>query len=310
VRLDSSRSRAQPQQVYESQLNPDNSAALAERVSDLLRQPRSGLVTDVDGTIAPIVERPEQAAVLPLARTALEQLRDLVPLVAVVSGRRAEDARQMVGVDGLIYVGNHGLEVWTGDHAEVVPEARPWVPRLASALAAVQAKVQRPGIIAENKGVTGSLHYRTADDQDAARTELLEALASAVPTSGLRVEEGRRVLNLLPPLTVTKGSAVRWLAREYRLQAIVYLGDDLTDAHAFSELARLRDRGEASTLSIGVVGPDTPPRVRQLADATVPSVDCVARLLCSAATRLTEGAGARGTMSEGVPTERRQQHGP
>jgi trehalose 6-phosphate phosphatase len=114
------------------------------------------------------------------------------------------------------------------------------------------------------------------------------------------------VLNLLPPLTVTKGSAVRALAREHQLEAIVYLGDDLTDAHAFSELARLRERGEANTLSIGVVGPETPPRVRQLADASVPSVACVASLLCTVATRLT---GASGTMGEGVPTERREQHG-
>ena len=287
----------------------DNSEALTEQVIHMLSRPRAGLITDVDGTIAPIVERPEDAAVLPLARTSLEQLQRVVPLVAVVSGRQAEDARQMVGIDDLVYVGNHGLEVWAGDHAEVVPEARPWVPRLAAALAAVQQRVQRPGILAENKGVTGSLHYRSADDPDAARAELLEALASAVPVSGLRVEEGRRVLNLLPPLTVTKGSAVRWLAREHQLQAVVYLGDDLTDAHAFSELARLRDRGEAATLSIGVVGPETPLRVRQLADASVPSVACVASLLCAVAARLTDRLGPRGTMGAGVPTERREPYG-
>jgi trehalose 6-phosphate phosphatase len=300
MRLDSSQVVAQPQEVY------DKSEALADQVAGLLGRQRAGLITDVDGTIAPIVERPEEAAVDPLARSSLEQLRGVVPLVAVVSGRRAEDARRMVGIDGLTYVGNHGLEVWTTDHAEVVAEARPWVPRLAAALAAVEQRVARPGILAENKGVTGSLHYRTADDPDAARAELLEALATAVPISGLRVEEGRRVLNLLPPLTVTKGSAVRALAREHQLEAIVYLGDDLTDAHAFSELARLRERGQATTLSIGVVGPETPPRVRQLADASVPSVACVASLLCTVATRLTS---ASGTMAEGPPIERREQHG-
>jgi trehalose 6-phosphate phosphatase len=200
--------------------------------------------------------------------------------------------------------------VWSGDHAEVVPEARPWLPRLAEALAAVQEKVRMPGIIAENKGVTGSLHYRAVADPDRARAEILDALATAVSIGGLRVEEGRRVFNLLPPLTITKGSAVRWLAHERQLEAIVYLGDDLTDAHAFTELARLRDQGEAATLSIAVVGPETPARVRQEADASVPSVACVASLLQAAARRLSEQAGPRGTMEErGVPSERRQQYG-
>jgi trehalose 6-phosphate phosphatase len=295
LRLDSSRSLTHPQQVYESPSEPDNSARVLELVVDLLRGPQAGLVTDVDGTIAPIAALPEQAAVLPEARGALERLKDEVPLVAVVSGRRAADARRMVGVDGLVYVGNHGLEVWTGRAAEVVPDARPWVPRLAAALEAVQARVNLPGLVVENKAVTASLHYRGAEDPDAARVVLLEALAS-LPTSGLRVEEGRRVLNLLPPLTVTKGSAVRWLVRTHQLGSVVYLGDDLTDAHAFRELSQMRERGVARALSVGVVGAETPMRVRQLADATLPSVECVADLLCRAA----EALASRATMGDGA----------
>jgi trehalose 6-phosphate phosphatase len=297
--------------VYESGSNTDNSE-LAQQVTRLLRVPRAGLITDVDGTIAPIAPRPEGAAVLPEARAALRRLHQVVPLVGVVSGRRAEDARHMVGLDGLVYVGNHGLEVFSssGERAEVVPEARPWVPRLASALAAVEARIQTPGVIVENKGVTGSLHYRGAPDPEAARAEILQALASALPTSGLRLEEGRQVVNLLPPLTVTKGSAVRWLAREHQLGAVVYLGDDITDAHAFRELANLRERGQAQALSIGVVGPETPLRVRQLADAAVPSVAAVAQLLTEVADRLTDGQPARASMGKGgAPTERREQHG-
>jgi trehalose 6-phosphate phosphatase len=211
----------------------------------------------------------------------------------------------MVGLDGLTYVGNHGLEVWTGESAEIVAEARPWVPRLAAALSAIEARVRRPGLIVENKGVTASIHYRATAHPDAALSEILEALTSAVPTSGLRVEQGRMVLNLLPPLTVTKGSAVRWLAREHGLRNVVYLGDDLTDAHAFGALADMRERGEAHTLSIGVVGAETPLRVRQLADATVPSVACVADLLWSVAEGLT---GAR--MVVRAPSERGEEdHG-
>ncbi|HEV7662623.1 MAG TPA: trehalose-phosphatase, partial [Chloroflexota bacterium] len=120
--------------------------------------------------------------------------------------------------------------------------------------------------------------------------ELLEILARQAITSGLRIEEGRMVINLLPPLTVTKGSAVTSLVRQYSLERIVYLGDDVTDAHAFRSLAALRQTGQVATLSIGVVGRETPASIRQLADATVPSVEAVADLLCNTLKQLRAGA--------------------
>src|SRR5207237_2757672 len=104
------------------------------RVVDLLGSGRAGLVTDVDGTISPIVARPEEAIVLPDAKRALSGLKQHVSVVAVVSGRAAADARTMLGIDGLTYIGNHGLEIWSGDGPQLVPEVRPWVPRLASVL--------------------------------------------------------------------------------------------------------------------------------------------------------------------------------
>jgi trehalose 6-phosphate phosphatase len=269
-------------EVYASDSDSDN-AALARRVLELVGRGRSGIVTDVDGTISPIARRPEQAIVLPDARRALEGLRDQLRVVAVVTGRSVEDARRMVGVDGLTYIGNHGLEVFTDGQAEIAPEARAWVPRLAAVLAQVTEGMDpalTAGVIVENKGATATLHYRLTPDPDQARQHLLEILARCAVTSGLRVEEGRRVINLLPPLTITKGSAVSWLVREHALDGVVYLGDDITDAHAFGALDLLRQTGHVRTLGIGVVGPETPAIVRQLADATVPSVASVAELLC------------------------------
>jgi trehalose 6-phosphate phosphatase len=281
--------------VYESRLQPATSETrLVQRLADLLRGPTAGLVTDVDGTISPIVEHPADALVLPSARDALRRLRDRLAVVAVVSGRTVKDARRMVGVDGLVYVGNHGHEILTTDGPTVVPEARPWVPRLAGVLDNLRKRVDSPGVLIENKGATASIHYRTADDPDAARMEILGILATHGLTSGLRVEEGRMVVNLLPPLRVSKGSAVTWLARERELTHLAYLGDDLTDAHAFQALAVLRETADTATLSIGVVGDETPPPVRQLADVTVPSVESVARVLAGTADALdADAAGAR-----------------
>jgi trehalose 6-phosphate phosphatase len=289
-----------PSQVYESQSQTDNGAlidpathaqSVLERVVRLLGSGRAGLVTDVDGTISPIEPRPEQARVLLRAQEALAGLRQVLALVAIVSGRTAADARSMVGVNGLTYIGNHGLEIWSERGAEIVPEARPWVPRLATVLDDITRQMPRPdGILVENKGATGSLHYRLAPDPDQARRDLLEIVARSALTSGLRIEEGRMVINLLPPLTVTKGSAVSWLVREHHLERLVYLGDDVTDAHAFRTLSVLSQSSSVQTLSIGVVGRETPPSIRQLADATVPSVQAVADLLCATFERLrTDG---------------------
>jgi trehalose 6-phosphate phosphatase len=274
-------------------------------VVELVGGGTAGLVTDIDGTISPIVAHPPDARVLPLARRALAGLRDCLAVVGVVSGRAVGEARAMVDLDGLVYVGNHGLEFFSARGAEVVPEARPWVPRLARVLADVQQRIHTDGIVVENKGVTASLHYRLAVDPEQARRELLEILAHRALTSGLRFEEGRRVLNLLPPLTVTKGSAVSWLAREHALDRIVYLGDDVTDAHAFKALGVMRVSSEVKTLSIGVVGPETPPGVRQLADAHLPSVEAVANLLWAVSDRLQ----TRDRMNATAPSARSDSNG-
>ncbi len=275
-------------QVYESMSGSDNgdsrvSADLVARVLAVVGSGRSGLVTDIDGTISPIVAQPEDAAVLPRAREALLGLRDVLTLVAIVTGRSVADARQMVGIDGLTYVGNHGLETFSDGHVELVSEARPWEPRVAAVLDQVALHLPaelRTGVIIENKGATASLHYRLAPDPQLTRTGLLEILGRWAVTSGLRVEEGRRVINLLPPLTASKGSAVTWLVRHLGLEGIVYLGDDVTDTHAFRALDSLRRAASVRTLTIAVVGPETPSSVRLLADASVPSPPAVEELLC------------------------------
>jgi trehalose 6-phosphate phosphatase len=186
-----------------------------------------------------------------------------------------------------------------------VPEARPWVPRLAAVVEQLRREHAQPGVLIENKGASASLHYRLAADPDRTRRELLEILSRRAITSGLRVEEGRMVINLLPPLTVTKGSAVSWLVRQHHLDRLLYLGDDVTDAHAFRALAVLRDNGEARTLGIGVLTPETPPSVRQLADTCVQSVDEVADLLCRAAEALESSA----SMETGATTVGRDSDG-
>jgi trehalose 6-phosphate phosphatase len=280
--------------VYESEFDRDK---LVDRIVRLLDGPNAGLITDVDGTISPIEALPEQARVLQTALDALADLRHKVAVLAVVSGRSALDAQRMVDLDRVTYIGNHGLEILTADGPEIVPEAQPWVPRVATALACVAATTLPTGVVVENKGASGSIHYRLTSDPDTARTQLLLALDTCAVPAGLRIEEGRMVVNLLPPLTVSKGSAVSRLARERGLRRLVYFGDDVTDAHAFRALAQLHDEEGLETLSVGVVGAETPAIVHDLADTTVPHVQAVAEVLHAVSGTLRSSA----RMDAGVP---------
>jgi trehalose 6-phosphate phosphatase len=140
-----------------------------------------------------------------------------------VSGRAGDDARSIVGVPELTYVGNHGLEL--------EPDAAEWAARLAAFL----ATVDWPRI--EDKGLTASLHYRDMDE-DAARREL-DAIAQRARSQGFVARYGRKVLELLPPLEANKGTAVQRLLAKDGLRRALYAGDDTTDLDGFEALEQL-----------------------------------------------------------------------
>jgi trehalose 6-phosphate phosphatase len=196
----------------------------ADLLAQLAASPeRAAILLDVDGTLAPIVARPEDAGVPPETRAELERLAARYALVACVSGRASADAATTVGVEGLVYVGTHGLEL--------EPEAERWT----GALHEFAAGVTWP---AEDKGLSVSFHYRGALDEEAARREL-EGVAAAARAAGLQARFGRKVLELLPPIEANKGTAIRRLLGERELCRALYAGDDTTDLDAFRALDEL-----------------------------------------------------------------------
>jgi trehalose 6-phosphate phosphatase len=181
----------------------------------------AALFLDVDGVLAPIVPRPEDARVPDETRAELRRLAARYALVACISGRAGTDAERLVGVPGLVYVGNHGLEA--------SPEAPPWAARLRAFL----GQIGWPRL--EDKGVTAALHYRGLPDEDAARSRL-EQIAAAARKEGFRTRFGRKVLEILPPIDANKGTAVRALLVERGLDRALYAGDDTTDLDGFRAL--------------------------------------------------------------------------
>jgi trehalose 6-phosphate phosphatase len=207
---------------------------------------RAAIFLDVDGALAPIVPRPEDAHVPPETQGELRRLHDRYALVACISGRAGDDARRIVGVPELVYVGNHGLEL--------EPEADAWSERLQRFLAGVDWPRT------ENKGLTAALHYRDAEDEAAAVAQL-DAIAARARETGLVARFGRKVLEILPPLHADKGTAVRRLLEERALHRGLYAGDDTTDLDAFAALDGLE-----LALRIAVASAEGPAELRERAD--------------------------------------------
>jgi trehalose 6-phosphate phosphatase len=230
-----------------------------ELLAQLAADPsRAAILLDVDGTLAPIVARPELSAVSDETRNEIQRLLQKYALVACISGRTGEDARRLVGVEGVTYVGSHGLEL--------EPAAHKWVDRIRAFAQTVDWPV-------EDKGLTVSFHYREAGDEQAA-LDYLDAVADRARDQGLVARFGRKVLEVRPPVEADKGTAVRRLLGERGLTRALYAGDDTTDVDAFRALD-----GLALGISVAVSSDEAPDELVDAADVVVESPAALLELL-------------------------------
>ena len=225
--------------------------ALVERLASAPEH--AGLFLDFDGVLAPIVARPEDATVPPETCAELGRLAGRYRLVAVVSGRPSADVRARVGLDGIVYVGTHGLEL--------DPRAEDWRERVH----AFGEAATWPADQIEDKGLTVAFHYRDRDDEGAAVTEL-EALAARARGEGFATRFGRKVLEVLPPLDSNKGTAVRRLLDESGLRRALVAGDDTTDLDAFRAVEELDCH-----VRVAVASAEAPALLRERAEIVVGS---------------------------------------
>ena len=221
---------------------------------------RTALLLDVDGVLAPIGARPELSEVPEETKAELRRLAGRYLLVAGVSGRAGDDARRLVGVDGIEVVGNHGLEL--------DPAAPSFVERLAGFRESV-------GLPVEDKTLSVTYHYREAEDEGAAVAEL-EAVAARAAAAGLVPRWGRKVLEIRPPLDADKGQAVRTLLARSGATRALYAGDDTTDLDAF---AGLDAAGLEAAVRVAVSSAEGPEELRAAADVVVASPEAFAEIL-------------------------------
>lgn len=241
----------------------------AATVRAALEAAPAGLVSDYDGTLAPIAEDPARAGPAHGAAAVLRDLAGRLAVVALVTGRAPLDARRLIGLDDLLVVGNHGVE-WLEPGAPS-PAAAPGLDPARDAIGAALARVDgvAPGLILEAKGLSATVHYRTAPDAEAARRAVLDALG-AEPDPRLEIREGRMSVELRPAAAGDKGSALERIVDRFALRGLVVLGDDLTDLDMFRAAARLRGEGRlrACIVAVGARG-EVPPAVTAAADVEV-----------------------------------------
>jgi trehalose 6-phosphate phosphatase len=232
---------------------------------------RSAILTDVDGTLAPIVERAEEAAVPEEARRVLARLSERYGLVGCVSGRQAAEARRLVGLDGIAYAGNHGLELLLPgeEEAQADPSLAGRETNAAEFLASLDGEPGDAGLRREDKGAIQALHWRGAADEAGAESRAHE-IAVEAGQAGLDPHWGRKVLELRPVGGGGKGAAVASLLVAEELDRAVYAGDDRTDLDAFRRLVELREEGElSSAVRVGVLSPEGPAELTEESDLTV-----------------------------------------
>jgi trehalose 6-phosphate phosphatase len=244
----------------------------------LLRQHPLAILSDVDGTISRLAPTPALACVTPRNLELLEQLSRLA-LVGVVSGRDLGDLQRLVSLPDIVYVGLHGLAWRITGADELAPEAREYRSLTLDAAAELSSLKRIAGLVFEVKTVGIALHYRKAKPSTAARYEILRAIASSPAAARFEVHEAIRVVELRPPIGITKGVAISRLADRFSLRGILYLGDDLTDVDAFDEIRRLRGAPGVLAWSIAAMHPESPPVVVERADFTVSGVEGVEGLL-------------------------------
>jgi len=262
---------------------PPTAATLDELLRPLKSDPpHSAVLLDVDGVLAPIVQHADDAHMPETTRRPLIEVAKRYGVVACVSGRRASDARRIVSLGSIAYLGSHGSEVlMPGSIApEVDRELQAWSRRVQKfAYDAFSEELRRLRVRLEDKEAIAALHWRGVPDEEGAQAAV-EELARAAEAAGYVTHWGRKVLEIRPPVRIDKGAGIVNLLKDTDLVAAIYVGDDRTDLDAFRGLGELKDRGRLGTaIRVGVRSDEGPSELAEEADLMVEGTDGVRELL-------------------------------
>lgn len=255
-------------------------AVILKALESLRNNPEvTGIFSDLDGTLSKIVPTPDKAVISEGMRNAIKGLVRKYSVVGIVSGRDSDDAKRIVGIKDIIYVGNHGLEWIEGDKQEIAPEANKFIALAGELEKQIRNALNGFNLLIEKKKLGIAIHYRLEEDKGGAQehiNKILEPLLSKYP---LKKAEGRFVIELKPDIPANKGIAITTIALKKGIKKGMYLGDDMTDLDAFRALKKLRNEEDFEFVLIGVVSTEGPAKIAKEADYVVKNVDQVEELL-------------------------------
>jgi len=234
-----------------------------EELEEFKNDNKSTILTDIDGTISEITSTPEEAVITPSMKKELSKLKEKFRMVGVISGRSVKNAKSMVGIDGILYVGNHGMEYVNNGEIFIDPEAVKYLGNIKKNAEQLKnselSKIN--GLMFEDKGICISIHYRKCKLQEDVRKKIIDAVNS-IDTNEMKLTEGRKLVELKPPISRDKGFIIEKIMEKYDLDRIIYLGDDVTDFDAFTKLKELEKTGKIRTASILVLSSEIPDYVK------------------------------------------------
>ena len=218
------------------------------KIKELLSNKFVLLLLDYDGTLTPIVQTPSKAIIHKDTKGLLEKLsRSPYCKIGIISGRKLEDIKNIVGIDNIIYAGNHGLEI-QGPKIKFESQVS---PRLKSIMRNVATDMKKQlssikGALVEDKGLTLSVHYRLVSKKDMLAFEKIvsKIINPYIVGDKIKVNPGKKVYEIKSPVKWDKGKVVLWfLARQQFILGEknvlpIYIGDDITDEDAFKALKR------------------------------------------------------------------------
>jgi trehalose 6-phosphate phosphatase len=219
--------------------------------------------------LAPIVQRADDAKVPKRTAQLLGDLATRYACVACISGRSAADARRLVGVGRIAYAGSHGAEILAPGEQEatVIPAFGTWRDQVHRFVAERDdPELRRLRVRIEDKGPIMAFHWRGAPDEEVAQTRV-QSIADEAELAGLATHWGRKVLEVRPPVPISKGRAVREFVRSSGARVGMYAGDDATDLDGFDALDELVAAGDLDVaVRVGVRSDEGPAAIVERAD--------------------------------------------
>jgi len=184
-----------------------------ELIEEVLRRSPFGLITDVDGTISQTTPTPQQASVSPVCRHYLSLLCSHIALVSAISGRPTAKAKDIIKIDGTVYIGNYGLERWTESHSESPKDVQDYLKVVKAAVKGLTPLLPIQGVTIEDKGITATIHYRLCPEPRLSEKAILAAIEDFPHAR-------RMIIDLLPQVDINKGMATLELIRGYKCRAV------------------------------------------------------------------------------------------